>query len=160
MPAKSAEERAAYAARRRRREHIGARYTEEEAQRIRNAAAGAGMSLGAYILATADGVPRPIVDLGDVAKCSTLVAALLAAPRAVRKVEADLGRLSGRLSHLFTLDYPLAVENREEIHATLKEVRALKEEVREAVAELRAETSEPRAAVARLLDTVAAALDA
>jgi len=64
----------------------------------------------------------------------------------MRKGEADIGRLSGRLSHLFTLDYPRAVENRDEIHATLRAMRA--------------ETREPRAAIARLLDNVAAALDA
>jgi uncharacterized protein (DUF1778 family) len=160
MSAKSPEQRRAYEAARRRSAFLKLRFTEEEAESVRAAAAGSGKSLAAYVLSAVAGQSRPIVDLADVAKFSTLVAALLAAPRAVQKVEADLGRLSGRLSHLFTLDYPLAVENRDEIHATLKEVRVLKNEVREAVAELRAETREPRAAIARLLDNVAAALDA
>jgi hypothetical protein len=160
MPAKSVEERAAYAARRRRREHIGARYTKEEAQRIRNVAAGAGMSLGAYILATADGIPRPIVDLAEVAQLSTALAMLRAAPQAVRDYEADLGRLSGRLSHLFTMNYKLALEHRAEIHAALNEVRGLRREMREAVAALQAEIAEPRAEIVRVLRCVNTALNA
>jgi uncharacterized protein (DUF1778 family) len=160
MPARNAEERAAYAAARKRREQIGARYTEEEAHRIRNAAAGAGMSLRAYILATADGVPRPIVDLAEVAQLSTALATLRAAPQAVRDYEADLGRLSGRLSHLFTMSYKLALEHRAEIHAALDEVRAFRREMREAVARLQAETAEPRAEIVRVLRRVNAALDA
>jgi uncharacterized protein (DUF1778 family) len=160
MPARNAEERAAYAAARKRREHLGARFTEDEAQQIRNAAAGMGKSLGAYILAAVAGQPRPIVDLADVAKLSTVVAALLAAPQAVRNLEADLGRLSGRLSHLFTVNYKLASEHRIEIHETLNEVRALQREMRQAVAALQAETIEPRGEVARVLRHVAAALNA
>jgi hypothetical protein len=160
MPARNVEERAAYAAARKRREQIGALYTNDEAQRIRNAAAGAGMSLRAYILATAGGVPRPIVDLADVAKLSTALAALMSAPRAVRDLEADLGRLSGRLSHLFTVDYKLALEHRAEIHATLNEVRETMRRMQPAIAALQAETVEPRAEIVSVLRAVNAALKA
>ena len=160
MPAKSPQERAAYESARKRRDQIALRYTEDEAQRVRNAAAGAGKSLGAYVLAAVDGQPRPIVDLSEVAKLSTAVAALLAAPQAVRDLEADLGRLSGRLSHLFTMDYALASEHRAEIHATLDEVRDLLRAMPEAVAALQAASAGPRAEVARVLRGVSAALEA
>jgi uncharacterized protein (DUF1778 family) len=160
MPAKTSDERRAYDARRRRQERLKLRFTEEEAQSIRDAAAGAGQTVAAFFLACVAGQPRPIVDLSDVAKLSTVVAALLAAPHAVRDLEADLGRLSGRLSHLFTVNYKLALEHRAEIHATLNEVRALRREMRQAVAALQAETIEPRGEVARVLRQVAAALDA
>jgi uncharacterized protein (DUF1778 family) len=160
MPARNAEERAAYAAARKRREHIGARYTKDEAQRIRNAVAGAGMSLNAYMLAVVDGRARPVVDLADVARLSTALAALMSAPRAVRDLEADLGRLSGRLSHLFTVNYKLALEHRAEIHATLNEVRETMRWMQPAIAALQAETAEPRAEIVRVLRAVNATLKA
>jgi uncharacterized protein (DUF1778 family) len=54
MPAKTPEQRSAYEAARRRSKRVKLRLTEDEAQRIRNAAAGAGMSLHTYMLAVAD----------------------------------------------------------------------------------------------------------
>jgi uncharacterized protein YceH (UPF0502 family) len=100
-----------------------------------------------------------MVDLSDVAKLSAVVAALRAAPQAVRNLEADLGRLSGRLSHLFTMDYKLASEHRAEIHATLDEVRALLRAIPDSIAALQTETAEPRAEIARVLRGVVAALE-
>jgi Fic family protein len=85
---------------------------------------------------------------------------LRAAPQAVRDYEADLGRLSGRLSHLFTMNYKLALEHRAEIHAALNEVRGLRREMREAVAALQAEIAEPRAEIVRVLRCVNTALNA
>jgi hypothetical protein len=75
------------------------------------------------MLAVADGRPRPVVDLSHVADFSTPIAALFAAPQGVRDLEADLGRLSERLAHLFTTDYALPSEHRAEIGATLNEMR-------------------------------------
>jgi uncharacterized protein (DUF1778 family) len=159
MPAKNPEQRRVYETARRRSQSLKLRLTEEEAQRVRDAAAGAGKSLVGYLLASIDGQPRPVVDLADVAKLSAAVAALRAAPQAVRNLEADLGRLSGRLSHLFTMDYALASEHREEIHATLNEVRDLLRVMPEAVAALQAETTEPREEIVRVLRGVGAALN-
>src|SRR6266700_3370028 len=148
----------AYDAARRRSKRVKIRLTEDEAQRLRNAAAGAGMSLNAYMLAVADGRARPVVDLADVAKLSTVLAALMSAPRAVRDLEADLGRLSGRLSHLFTVNYKLALEHRAEIHATLNEVRETMRRMQPAIATLQAETAEPRAEIVQVFRVVNAAL--
>jgi hypothetical protein len=94
------------------------------------------MSLHTYMLAVAEGRARPVVDLADVADFSTPIAALLAAPQAVRDLEADLGRLSGRLSHLFTVNYKLALKHRAEIHATLNEVRDVLRAIPPAIAVL------------------------
>jgi uncharacterized protein (DUF1778 family) len=159
MPARNAEERAAYAAARKRREQIGARYTEEEAQRIRNAAAGAGMSLRAYILATADGIPRPIMDLADAARLEKAVSSLYVAPEAVNAFEADLGRLSGRLSHFFEINYRRASEHRAEIHATLQEVRALLRAAAAAIEELKKKVDEPSDEIARVVRGVVKTLE-
>jgi uncharacterized protein (DUF1778 family) len=123
MPAKTPEQRRAYEGARRRSKRVKFRLTQDEAQRLRNAAAGAGVSLHAYMLATADGRARPVVDLAHVAEFSTPIAALLAAPQSMRDLEADLGRLSERLAHLFTTDYARPSAHRTEIQATLSEVR-------------------------------------
>jgi uncharacterized protein (DUF1778 family) len=150
MPAKTPEQPRAYDAVRHRSKRVKMRLTEDEAQRIRNAAAGAGMSLNAYMLAVVDGRSRAGMDLADVAKLSTVLAALMSAPRAVRDLEADIGRLSGRLSHLFTVNYKLALEHRAEIHATLNEVRETMRWMQLAIAALQAETEEPRAEIGRV----------
>jgi uncharacterized protein (DUF1778 family) len=159
MPARNAEEYAAYAAARKRREHIGARYTEEEAQRIRNAAAGAGKSLGAYILATADGIARPIVDLADAAKLNEAISALYVAPEAVRALEADLGRLSGRLSHFFEMDYAFASKNRAELHETLRNVNALLLTIPRAIEALERKADGPNDEIARAVRGVVKRLE-
>jgi uncharacterized protein (DUF1778 family) len=158
MPAKTPEQRRAYDAARRRHERLKLRLTEDEAQRIRNAAASEGMSLNAYMLAVVDGRARPVVDLADVAQLSTALAALMSAPRAVRDLEADLGRLSGRLSHLFTVNYKLALKHRAEIHETLSEVRETMRRMQPAITALQAETAEPRAEIVSVLRAVNAAL--
>jgi len=160
MPAKNAEVRAAYELARNCREQVLLRLTKDDAEYVRNGAAGAGKSLASYVLSALRGQPRPIVDLAEVAQLSTALATLRAAPQAVRNLEADLGRLSGRLSHLFTMNYKLALEHRAEIHATLNEVRGLLREMRQAVAALQTETAEPRAEIVRVLHRVNAALKA
>jgi uncharacterized protein (DUF1778 family) len=160
MPAKTPEQARAYDAARKRFKRMKLRLTDDEARLLRNAAAGAGMSLNAYLLALVDGRARPVVDLAHVAKLSEALAAVLSAPRAVRDFEADLGRFAGRLTHLFTLNYPLASKHRAEIHATLDEVRALQREMQSAVAALQAETAKPRAAILRVLLAVNTVLKA
>jgi uncharacterized protein (DUF1778 family) len=159
MPAKTPEQRRAYEAARRRSKRVKFRLTEDEAQRIRDAAAGAGMSLHTYMLAVADGRARPVVDLAHVAEFSTPIAALLAAPQAVYDLEADLGRLSERLAHLFMTDYALPSEHRAEIQATLGEVRDVLRAIPPAIAALQAETAEPRAEIGRVLRAINTALE-
>ena len=158
MPAKTPEQRRSYDAARRRPERLKLRLTEDEAQQIRNAAAGAGMSLGAYIFAVVDRQPRPIVDLSEVAKLSAPMAALRAAAQPVRDLEADLGRLSERLAHLFTADYAIPSAHSAEIQATFSELRDVLRAAPPAIAAVQAETAEPRAEIVRVLRAVTAAL--
>jgi uncharacterized protein (DUF1778 family) len=148
MPAKNAQDRAAYELARARREQVLLRLTKEEAQRLRDGANGAGMSLSAFVLCAVDGQARPIVDLAEVGMLSEAFTALRAAPQAVRDLEADLGRLSGRLSHFFEINYKLASEQRAELHAKLRELDALLLAIPHAIA-----------ALGRVLRRVEAALD-
>jgi Mobilization protein NikA len=72
MPAKTPEQRRAYEAARRRSKRVKFRLTEDEAQQRRNAAAGARMSLNAYMLAALEGQPRSIVDFSRMSRSSRL----------------------------------------------------------------------------------------
>ena len=78
----------------------------------------------------------------------------------LRRCSCLLGRLSSRLSHLFTVTNKLALEHRAEIHATFNEVRETMRRMQPAIAALQVETEEPRAEIVRVLRTVNAALKA
>jgi len=160
MPAKSPERQAAYDAARKRSEQLLVRLTSEEAQRVRAAATGAGLPLSQFLVALVDDRPPPIVDLGEVAQLSTAVAVLAGAPKAIRDLEADLGRLSGRLSHLFTQNYARASLHREEIHETLWALRDLMRQVLPEIAKMSAAVAAPRAQIARILRAIARELEA
>jgi uncharacterized protein (DUF1778 family) len=160
MPAKSPEQQAAYDAARKRSEQILLRLTPDEAQRLRAAAASAGVSIADYVVSTVENRPRPIVDLSDVAQIAMATAALAGAPKAIRDLEADLGRLSGRLSHLFTLNYARAVLHRDEIHETLHALQDLMRRVQPEIAAMSAAVAEPRSEIAAVMRAIARELDA
>jgi len=160
MPAKSAGQQAAYDARRKRSEQLLVRLAPDEAQRVREAAASSGLSLSEFVLALAEGRPQPIVDLAQVAEITSAVAVLAGAPKALRDLEADLGRLSGRLSHLFTENYDRASQHREEIHETLWALQDLMRHVLPEIAKMGATVAEPRAEIARVMRAIARELSA
>ncbi len=160
MPAKNPEQQAAYDARRKRSEQLLVRLAPEEAQRVREAAASSGLSLSQFMLALADGRPQPIVDLSQVAQLSAAVAVLAGAPKAIRDLEADLGRLSGRLSHLFTENYERASQHREEIHETLWALQDLMRRVQPEIVKMSAAVAEPRAEIASVMRAIARELHA
>jgi len=131
------------------------RLAPDEAQRVREAAASSGLSLSEFVLGLADGRPQPIVDLAEVAEITSAVAVLAGALKALRDLEADLGRLSGRLSHLFTENYDRASLHREEIHETLWALQDLMRHVLPEIAKMSATVAEPRAEIARVMRAIA-----
>ncbi len=155
MPAKSPEQQAAYDARRKRSEQLLLRLAPDDAQRVREAAASSGLSLSDFVLALADGRPQPIVDLAQVAQISSAVAVLAGAPKALRDLEADLGRLSGRLSHLFTVNYARASLHRDEIHETLWALQDLMRRVQPEIAKMSAAVAEPRSEIVMVMRAIA-----
>jgi len=155
VPAKNAEQQASYDARRKRSEQLLVRLAPDEAQRVREAAASSGLSLSEFVLALADGRPQPIVDLAQVAQISSAVAVLAGAPKAIRDLEADLGRLSGRLSHLFTENYDRASLHRDEIHETLWALQDLIRHVQPEIAKMSEAVAEPRAVIATVMRAIA-----
>lgn len=136
------------------------RLAPDEAQRVREAAASSGLSLSEFVLALADGRPQPIVDLAQVAQISSAVAVLAGAPKAIRDLEADLGRLSGRLSHLFTVNYDRASLHRDEIHETLWALQDLIRRVQPEIAKMSAAVAEPRAEIVTVMRAIAGELRA
>jgi hypothetical protein len=160
MPAKIPEDRAKYEAARVRSEQLKLRLTPEEADRVRSAAASSGQSLADYVLAVVDDRPAPSVDLSQVAQISSAVAVLAGIPGAIRDLEADLGRLSGRLSHLFTLNYARATLHRDEIHETLFALQDLIRRVQPEIATMSAAVAEPRSEIATVMRAIARELDA
>ena len=160
MPAKTPEQQAAYDARRKRSEQLLVRLTPEEADRLRSAAASSGLSVADFILAIVDDRPAPIIDLAQVAEISSAVAALSGVPSAIRDLEADLGRLSGRLSHLFTLNHARADLHRDEIHETLFALQELMRRVEPEIAKMSAAIAEPRTEIATVMRAIARELAA
>jgi hypothetical protein len=75
-------------------------------------------------------------------------------PPAVSKLNADLGRMSGRLKELFETDYGKAMAHQEAINETLRDVRAMRAAIDVAVGEIRAELAEPRDELVEILGAI------
>jgi hypothetical protein len=75
-------------------------------------------------------------------------------PSSVRKLDADLGRLSGRLKDLFNEHPAKAMAHQDEINAALRAVRDMRGEIMPVLTDLQATNAEPRDA----LDDVLAAV--
>ena len=80
--------------------------------------------------------------------------AIEAIPKSVRKLDADLGRLSGRLKDLFNEHPANAMAHQGEINAGLRAVRDLRNEIMPVLADVQAANAEPR----ELLDDALAAI--
>ncbi len=144
MPAKSPEQQAVYDSKRKRSEQLLVRLTPEEADRVRTAAASSGQSVADFMLAIVDDRPPPIIDLAQVAEIASAVAALL----------------SGRLSHLFTVNYARASLHRDEIHETLFALQDLMRRVEPEIAKMSAAVAEPRTEIATVMRAIARELAA
>ena len=158
MPAKTPERRAAYDAARKRSEQLLVRLTPDEAMRLRRAAEASGSSVADLIMAMLDDLPRPILDLADVAQIAAATAALRGAPKAVEDLEADLGRLSGRLSHLFTVNYARASLHRDEIHETLWALQDLMRRMQPEIQKMQQLVAPARRSIALVMRGVARSL--
>jgi len=93
-------------------------------------------------------------------KIASAVAALSGVPGAIRDLESDLGRLSGRLSHLFTVNYARASLHRDEIHETLFALQDLMRRVEPEIAKMSAAVAEPRTEIATVMRAIARELAA
>ncbi len=159
MPAKSPKQQAVYDSKRKRSEQLLVRLTPSEAERVRAASSSSGLSVADFMLTVVDDRPAPMIDLAQVAEISSAVAALAGLPGAIRDLEADLGRLSGRLSHFFTVNYARASLHREEIHETLWAVQELMRWVQPEIAKMSAAVAEPRTEIATVMRAIARELE-
>jgi len=159
VPAKSPAQQVAYESKRKRSEQLLVRLTPDEADRVRGAASSSGLSVADFVVTLLDDRPPPIIDLAQVAEISSAVAALSGIPGAIRDLEADLGRLSGRLSHFFTLNYERASLHRDEIHETLYALQDLMRRVLPEIEKMGAAVAEPRTQIARVMCAIARELE-
>lgn len=97
----------------------------DEIELVHRAVRQRGGSVADYLIATVDAQPRTLLNLGDAAQLLAATTALADAPKAVQDLEADLGRLSGRLAHFFTINRDRAELHRDEIRETLWAVQEL-----------------------------------
>ena len=82
------------------------------------------------------------------------MATLAEIPKSIRHLEADLGRLSGRLSHLFTTNPPLAHEHEAAINALFFEIKDLMDKVLPEIDEVQAAVAEPRAQITEIMKSL------
>jgi uncharacterized protein (DUF1778 family) len=151
LPAKTPEQQAAYDASRKRFRRVLLRLDADEAARLSSAAAASGQSVSAYVMSLVAGRPAPVVDLAQVSQLTALVAVLAALPKSIRDLEADLGRLSGRLSHLFTVNPRLAREHDVLINETFRGVRDLMAKMLPEISRMQLLVAEPRALISEVL---------
>jgi len=75
-------------------------------------------------------------------------------PEAVRKLDADLGRLSGRLANFFSVDPGKAMAHQSAINAALRAVPDLRAELLPVLADLQVAIAAPRDRLAEILGAI------
>jgi hypothetical protein len=137
-------------------EQLKLRLSPADAEAIRLAAKGARQTISAYVLSLhqRQPMPRPAAGWKVFDALADLQRAIEAIPNSVRKLDADLGRLSGRLKDLFNEQPAKAMAHQEAINATLRAVRDLRAEIMPVLGDLQAEAAEPRDTIDAVLAAV------
>jgi hypothetical protein len=78
---------------------------------------------------------------------------LVAIPEAVRQLDADLGKMNGRLKQLFNDDPALAYAHQDEINETLFAVRDMRTAIMPEIAAIQSAMVEPRDLLLEMLQT-------
>ncbi len=134
-------------------EQLKLRLTPAEAEAIRTAAARENQTLSAYVV-NLHKRRRPPAALQQFDVLVEVDRHLAEIPNAVRALDADLGRLSGRLASFFTADSGRAMAHQAEINAALLAVKDLRAEVLPKLAALQAAVAGPRDELARILTAI------
>jgi uncharacterized protein (DUF1778 family) len=133
-------------------EQVKLRLTVAEAESIRGAAAVAGQTISEYVVNLHERrISRTPGDLQQFAVLAEVGRRVAAIPEAARKLDADLGRLSGRLKDLFATDYGKAMAHQDAINLALRNVRALRAEVMETLSAMIEPCAEARDAVLEVM---------
>lgn len=138
-------------------EQLKLRLAPANADAIRSAAKDAGLTISDYLLRLHQQQPlppRPAVGWKVFDALANLGRAVEAIPNSVRKLDADLGRLSGRLKDLFDANPVNAMAHRDQINAALRAVRNLRAEIMPVLEDLQAANAEPRDAIEDVLAAV------
>jgi hypothetical protein len=135
-------------------EQLKLRLPPADAESIRAAARDAHMTISGYLLSVHQRQPVPRPPTGGWKTFDALAdlqRAIETVPNSVRKLDADLGRLSGRLKDLFNEHPAKAMAHQDAINSGLRAVRDLRSEIMPVLADLQAANAEPRDAIDELL---------
>jgi hypothetical protein len=137
-------------------EQLKLRLSPADAEAIRLAAKGARQTISDYVLSLhqRQPMPRPAAGWKVFDQLAELQRAVTAIPDSVRKLDADLGRLSGRLKDLFNEHPAKAMAHQDDINAALRAVRDLRAEIMPVLGDLQAAAAEPRDTIDAVLAAV------
>lgn len=140
-------------------EQLKLRLSSLKANSIREAATAADETLSDYVWSLYSRIGSHLPQdpaLADALYRATrqIVSVLGTEPPAVKKLIADLGRMSGRLKDLFETDFGKALAHQDEINETLREVRAMRVAIDQALGEIRLELAEPRDQLVEILGAI------
>lgn len=135
-------------------EQLKLRLTPADASMIRLAAEASGITISDYLVRLHQQQPLPPRPGGGW-KTFDLLESLRreveAIPNGVRKLDANLGRLSGRIKDLFDTNPVNAMKYQDEINAALRAVRELRAEMMPVLADLQMANAEPRDRIEEVL---------
>jgi hypothetical protein len=134
-------------------EQLKLRLMPAQADAIRAAAAAEKKTISDYVYDLHAGRRTPAELLQFDALCE-VDRHLAGIPEAVRKLDADLGRLSGRLANFFTADPGKAMAHQSAINEALRAVRDLRAEVLPVLADLQVAIAEPRDRLGEILGAI------
>jgi hypothetical protein len=138
-------------------EALKLRVAPSDASTIRLAAESAGMTISDYLVhlhRQQPLPPRPSGGWKTFDALESLRRAIDAIPGSVRKLDADLGRLSGRIKDLFDTNPVNAMVHKDAINAALRDVRNLRAEIMPVLGDIQIASAEPRDRIEEVLVTI------
>jgi uncharacterized protein (DUF1778 family) len=140
-------------------EQLKLRLSPREAESIRSAASASNKTISEYVWdlhsRRVNRTPEDSPQTDALYRVTRQIVSVLGTePPAVKKLIADLGRMSGRLKDLFETDFGKALAHQDAINETLREVRAMRAVIDEALGEIRLDLAEPRDRLVEILGAI------
>jgi hypothetical protein len=138
-------------------EQIKLRVAPVDASMIRLAAEAAGMTISDYLVRLHQQQPLPPRPSGGWKTFDALESlrrTVEAVPGSVRRFDANLGRLSGRIKDLFDTNPVNAMAHRDAINAALRDVRNLRAEIMPVLGDIQIAIAEPRDQIEEVLVSI------
>jgi hypothetical protein len=138
-------------------EQIKLRVAPADASVIRLAAEASGITISDYLVRLHRQQPLPPRPSGGwktFDALENLRREVEAIPNGVRKLDADIGKLSGRLKALFDANPVNAMAHQDKINAALRDVRNLRDKIMPVLSDIQTASAEPRDRIEQVLVTI------